>query len=132
MSSTLLFQRQSHFRFGSDDWSEETAALNTAFLYINDEELKRDYTREAFRFMLAERESPDYWAVCMTFAEQRVLGLCAEARGVRARLLYDMDEDCLTHIWGAKGKLRTEKEFRAFYLDLCRDRLKLLREEDAK
>ena len=135
--SDTVYPPFSFFRTTGDyafpaDWSEETAALNTAFLYINDEELKRDYTREAFRFMLAERESPDYWAVCMTFAEQRILGLCAEARGVRARLLHDMDEDCLTHIWGAKGKLRTEKEFRAFYLDLCRDRLKQLREEDAK
>lgn len=114
------------------NWSEEATALNTAFLYIGDEALKRDYTREAFRFMLAERESPDYWAICMTFAEQRILGLCAEARGVYAKLLYDMDRDCLTHTWGAKGKLRTEKDYRAFYLELCGEKLKKLREEDAK
>ncbi len=114
------------------EWSEAATALNTAFLYIDDEELKREYTREAFRFMLAEKESPDYWAVCMTFAEQRILGLCAEARGIYAKRLYEMDMDCLTHTWGSKGKLRTEEEFREFYLELCRDKLKALREEDAQ
>lgn len=112
-------------------WNEEATALNTAFLYMGDEELKQDYTREAFRFMLAERESPDYWAICMTFAEQRILGLCAEARGVYAKLLYDMDKDCLTHTWGAKEKLRTEEEYRSFYLQTCRKKLDLLRTESA-
>lgn len=80
--------------------------------------------------MLAERESPDYWAVCMTFAEQRILGMCAEARGIYAKLLYHMDKDCLTHTWGAKGQLRTEKEYRDFYLALCQEKLRQLREED--
>lgn len=105
------------------EWSEEATALNTAFLYINDEELKRVYTREAFRFMLAERESPDYWAICMTFAEQRVLGLCAEARGVYAKLLWDMDKESLTHIWGAKGKIKLEEAYRTFYLETCKEKL---------
>ena len=114
------------------EWSEEATVLNTAFLYIGDEELKREYTREAFRFMLAERESPDYWAICMTFAEQRILGMCAEARGVYAKLLYDMDKACLTHTWGAKGKLRTEENYRAFYLKICEEKLRLLREENAR
>ena len=114
------------------EWSQEATALNTAFLYMGDEKLKREYTREAFRFMLAEKESPDYWAVCMTFAEQRILGMCAEARGVCAGLLYDMDKDCLTHTWGTKGKLRTEQAFRAFYLGICEEKLKQLRMEDAK
>ena len=111
------------------EWSEAATALNTGFLYIDDEELKREYTREAFRFMLAERESPDYWAVCMTFAEQRILGMCAEARGIYAKLLYDMDKDCLTHTWGAKGQLRSEKDFREFYLKTCREKLEQLRKE---
>ncbi len=110
-------------------WSEEATALNTAFLYIGDEDLKREYTREAFRFMLAEKESPDYWAICMTFAEQRILGLCAEARGIYARLLWDMDKESLTHIWGSKGKILTDKDFRAFYLKTCEEKLKVLREE---
>lgn len=135
-SNDTVYPPFSFFRMTGDyafppAWSQEATALNTAFFYIADEELKREYTREAFRFMLAERESPDYWAVCMTFAEQRILGLCAEARGIYAKLLYDMDRDCLTHIWGAKGKLQKEKDFRAFYLELCGEKLKLLREEDA-
>lgn len=135
--SDTVYPPFSFFRTTGDytfpaDWSEEATALNTAFLYMGDEELKQEYTREAFRFMLAEQESPDYWAVCMTFAEQRILGMCAESRGIYARLLYDMDEECLTHTWGAKGKLRTEKDFRDFYLQTLREKLKLLKEDSSK
>ena len=111
------------------EWSQVATALNTAFLYIDDEELKRYYTREAFLFMLAERESPDYWAICMTFAEQRILGMCAEARGICAKLLWDMDHESLTHTWGAKGMIRGEEEYRAFYLEVCQEKLKILRED---
>ena len=124
-----FFRTTPGYTFPSE-WSEEATALNTAFLYIDDEELKQYYTREAFRFMLAERESPDYWAVCMTFAEQRILGMCAEARGIYAKLLYDMDKDCLTHTWGAKGQLRSEKDFREFYLALCKEKLRQIKDED--
>ena len=113
------------------EWSQEATALNTGFLYINDEALKHIYTREAFRFMLAEKESPDYWAICMTFAEQRILGMCAEAQGIYAKLLWDMDKESLTHTWGAKGKIRLEKELRSFYLETCMEKLRLLREEGA-
>ena len=134
--SNTVYPPFSYFRTKEDyvfpaDWSEEATALNTAFLYIDDEELKQEYTREAFRFMLAERESPEYWAICMTFAEQRILGLCAESRGIYAKLLYDMDKDCLTHTWGAKGKLRSEKDFRDYYLQICREKLEQLRKEGA-
>lgn len=115
-------------------WSEAATALNTAFLYMGDATLKADYTREAFRFMLAERETPNYWAVCMTFAEQRILGMCAEARGVYARLLIDMEPrgEIFTHIWGAKGMLRRGGEFRQLYLEICGEKLKQLREEDGR
>ena len=98
-------------------------------LYFDDGELKDDYTREAFRFMLAERETPDYWAICMTFAEQRILGMCAEMRGIYARLLFDMDKESFTHIWGAKGKLSTEEKYRTFYMDICKEKLRVLRED---
>ena len=111
------------------EWSEEAMPLNTAFLYIDDEALREYYTREAFRFMLAEKESPDYWAICMTFAEQRVLGLCAEARGVCAKLLLDMDKESFTHIWGGKRK-RSEEEIKKRYLELCHEKLRHLRGED--
>ena len=135
--SDTVYPPLSYFRFVGDyafppEWNEEATALNTAFLYIDDEELKREYTREAFRFMLAERETPDYWAVCMTFAEQRILGMCAEARGIFARLLWDMDPESLTHIWGAKGKIREKEEYRTFYLETCEKKLRLLREEGEK
>ncbi len=134
--SDTVYPPFSFFRTAGDyafpaDWSEEATALNTAFLYINDEKLKQEYTPEAFRFMLAERESPDYWAICMTFAEQRILGLCAESRGIYASLLYDMDKDCLTHTWGAKGKLRSEKDLRNLYLQTCREKLEQMRGDGA-
>ena len=135
--SDTVYPPFSFFRTTGDyafppEWSQEATALNTAFLYIADEELKRYYTREAFRFMLAEKESPDYWAVCMTFAEQRILGMCAEARGIYAKRLYEMDKDSVTHIWGAKGKIQKEQDFRDFYLETCREKLRTLREESAQ
>lgn len=115
-------------------WSEEASPLNTAFVYINDRELKDEYTREAFRFMLAEKETPGYWAVCITFAEQRILGMCAEARGIYAKLLTDMEprDRIMTHIWGGKHKLETEKEYGDFYRDLCLKKLDILRREDSR
>ena len=45
--------------------------------------------------------------------------------------LYDMDKDCLTHTWGAKGKLRSEKDLRNLYLQTCREKLEQLRGEGA-
>ena len=112
------------------EWSEDATPLNTAFLYIDDEALKDCYTREAFRFMLAEKETPDYWSICITFAEQRILGLCAEARGIRAGLLTELDpkRESFTHIWGGKSKLENDEAFRALYLERCREILRQLRD----
>ena len=115
-------------------WSEEAAPLNTAFVYIGDRELKDEYTREAFRFMLAEKETPGYWSVCITFAEQRILGMCAEARGIYAKLLTGMEPEdgIMTHIWGGKTKLESDREYGDFYRDLCLEKLDILRREDSR
>ena len=114
------------------EWSEQATTLNTAFLYMDDEALKREYTREAFRFMLAEQETPAYWSICMTFAEQRILGMCAEARGIYAKLLADMDRESLTHIWNVKGTIAADEDCRTFYLNVCGEKLRQLRAEDAR
>ena len=110
------------------EWREEATPLNTAFCYINDDSLKAYYTKEAFRFMLNEKETPDYWAVCMTFAEQRILGMCAEARGIRAKLLTELEPKgkVFTHVWSAKHKIENDEEYRSMFLALCRDKLQKL------
>ena len=112
------------------EWSEEALPVNTAFLYIGDEELRDYYTRESYRFMLAEKESPDYWATCMVFAEQRILGMCAEARGIYSRVLNspDGDQGILTHFWNIKGKIRNDQEIRAYFMELSEKILRQLRE----
>lgn len=64
--------------------------------------------------MLAEKESPDYWAVCMTFAEQRVLGMYAEARSIYARLLFDIDKGSIIHLRCAAIALSPWRSARCF------------------
>ena len=78
--------------------------------------------------MLNEKETPDYWAVCMTFAEQRILGMCAEARGIRAKLLTELEPKgkVFTHVWSAKHKIENDEEYRSMFLALCRDKLQKL------
>ena len=112
------------------EWSEQALPVNTAFLYMGDRELRDYYTRESFRFMLAEKESPDYWATCMVFAEQRILGMCAEARGVYCKMLCgpDGDQAIPTHFWNVKGKMREEQEIRTYFLELSEKILRQLRE----
>ena len=112
------------------EWSEEALPINTAFLYINDEELRKNYTSESFRFMLNERETPDYWSTCMIFAEQRILGMCAESRGIYAKTLWDMDpsHQILSHFWASKGKIRDDKELNEFFMEHSKKMLKQLKE----
>ncbi len=112
------------------EWSEEALPLNTAFLYINDEKLRDNYTREAFRFMLNERETPDYWSTCMVTAEQHIIGMCAEAMGIYGKVLWETkpEHELVTHFWSAKGQIRYDDETREYFLELSEKILRQLRE----
>ncbi len=117
------FNMSRRYLFPSE-WDRNVEPFNTAFNYIADEELKEYYVKEAIRFMQFERDTVDDGVKCMVFAEQRILGMCAEAKGIKAETLLDFDnihvhQDCLTHIWSAKSLLFEEKEIRNEYINLC-------------
>ena len=109
------------------EWDFTLPAANTAFLYMPDEGLKTYYIQEAFRFMAALQNRELSPTVTMCFAEQRVLPMCAAARGFELWPLldqYDLDaQDLATHLWGAKRELAAEPERRVSYCLGCVMRL---------
>lgn len=109
------------------DFSESVLPLNTAFLYLPDNDFKEFYTSQAIAFMKSAERSDD--PLCyMVFAEQRMLAMCAEHMGVSVKTLLDKDhlffpQDSFTHLWGAKQAMRDNAEQRADFLSKCRARL---------
>ncbi len=108
------------------EWDFTLPAANTALLYLSDDGLRRYYTDEAFRFMAALRGNVDP-TVSMCFAEQRILPMCAAAKGFGVHALLDgvaLDKQSLaTHLWGEKRLLNTSPERRVEYCLGCAARL---------
>ena len=104
-------------------WDFTLPAANTAFLYLPDEDFKEYYVSSALAFMRALRDPDADPVVSMCFAEQRILPMCAAARGVRLRAL--LDETALdgqrfaTHLWGHKNTLAASPERRVAYCLDC-------------
>lgn len=104
-------------------WDFTLPAANTAFLYLPAGPLKNDYVDAAFAFMRALRNDAIDPTVSMCFAEQRILPMCAAARGVALRTLLDVDalneQDFITHLWGHKNELAASPERRVAYCLRC-------------
>ncbi|MBE5761272.1 MAG: hypothetical protein E7334_04680 [Clostridiales bacterium] len=125
-----FFNMSKRYSF-DENWDRSAEPLNTAFLYIADEDLKEYYTKNSIRFMQFERDSVDDGVKCMVFAEQRMLSMCAKALGVEADVLLDIDElmngqSVLTHIWSGKRILNENKDIREKYLRFCSEKIDLL------
>lgn len=105
------------------EWDFTLPAANTAFLYLPDNNLKAYYIDAAFAFMRALRNDEIDPTVSMCFAEQRILPMCASARGYALRTLLDEyalnDQDCITHLWGHKNELAASPERRVAYCLRC-------------
>ena len=109
------------------DFDESVLPLNTAFLYLPNDDLREFYTSQAVAFMRsAERcgETLRY----MVFAEQRMAAMCAEYTGTPVETLLDhrslfMPQDDYTHLWGAKQQMRDDPALRAELVRNCRRRL---------
>jgi hypothetical protein len=88
------------------EWDWDALACNTAFVYFNDDSLRDEYVREAFRFMEGNPAAPAEPVTHMVFAEQRLLGMVAERRGVSIGEFIPggrvHDQGLFTHLWGAK------------------------------
>ena len=104
-----------------------TLPLNTAFLYIPDEDFKQYYTSQAIAFMKSAEHCGDYLTY-MVYAEQRLLPMLAKRCGIKYGTLLDKDrlffpQKKYTHLWGAKQKLRDDKEQYEKFCRKCADRI---------
>ena len=109
------------------DFSESVLPLNTAFLYIPDDDFKEFYTSQAIAFMKSSVKCDDFLKY-MVFAEQRLVAMCADFTGTPVRTLLDKDslfrpQSDFTHLWGAKQAMRDRPELRADFLAKCKARL---------
>ena len=112
-------------------WSSEVEPINTSILYIADEEFRKYYTMQSIRFMQSEMETPDDGVVCMVFAEQRILAMCAEEKGIAAHTFLDFDklyesQSLVTHLWAGKELLHCEAEAEERYNAMCFEKIKEL------
>ena len=115
------FSRSRGFDFDELDWTVQP--LNTALCYFGSDKFRRYYTDTAIRFMRSAPQADDTLTY-MVFAEQRLLTMCAEKKGIRIRALSDLPSlfgggqgGYFTHIWGFKQQMREDP---ALYEDFCR------------
>lgn len=109
------------------DFSEAVLPLNTAFLYIPDNDFKEFYTSQAIAFMRSA-VGGDFLKY-MVFAEQRLAAMCADYTKTPVKTLLDKDilfrpQSDFTHLWGAKQAMRDHPELRADFLARCERRLR--------
>lgn len=111
-------------------FDESVLPLNTAFLYLPDNDFKEFYTAQAIAFMKSAVPCDD--RLCyMVFAEQRMAAMCAEYTGTPVKTLLDKDhlffpQDSFTHLWGAKQAMRDDPALRE---DFCRKAADRIRSE---
>jgi hypothetical protein len=100
---------------------------NTAFALFTDNQFKEYYLDISFDFMRNAIVCDDGLTRMVT-AEQRLLAMCAEAKGVPIRTLLDknrlfLPQDGFTHLWGAKGALRANPVERKKFYARCKKRI---------
>lgn len=109
-------------------FDESVLPLNTAFLYLPDNDFREFYVSQAIAFMKSAYSCDD--RLCyMVFAEQRMVAMCAEYTSTPVRTLLDKDhlffpQDSFTHLWGAKQAMRDNPAQRAEFCRKCADRIR--------
>lgn len=108
-------------------WDFSLDPVNTAFLYIADDLLKDYYIQSAYEFMLSLEPTQLNPAQSMCFAEQRILPMCAGARGYRVATLLDIEQayqqNLVTHVWGYKQYLNGSEDARRSFCVDCVTRI---------
>ena len=110
------------------DLSREVLPVNTAFLYLPDNDFKEFYVSQAIAFMKSAVSCGERLKY-MVFAEQRMAAMCAEYTGTPVRTLLDKNslffpQDGFTHLWGAKQAMRDNPVLRADFCRRCADRIR--------
>ena len=109
-------------------FDESILPLNTAFLYLPDDDHREFYVSQAIAFMKSARSCED--RLCyMVFAEQRMAAMCAEYTSTPVRTLLDKDhlffpQDSFTHLWGAMQAMRDDPAQRAEFCRKSADRIR--------
>jgi hypothetical protein len=121
-----FFNMDKNYQFPAE-WDWTVLPCNTALLYVADTKFKEYYTAESIRFMRNLRETKNITAE-MVFAEQRLLAMCAAARGIHIKTLLDTDnletQNAFTHVWGLKRELHTNSEKRREFCLNCVERIR--------
>ncbi|MCL2019042.1 MAG: hypothetical protein FWG70_04710 [Oscillospiraceae bacterium] len=121
------FQMNPDYIF-SEKFDYDVLPLNTAFLYLPDEDFKQYYVGMAFDFMKSALDVPD--ELCyMVYAEQRMLALCAESLKQSVKTLLDKDklfekQDNFTHLWGEKQAMRDDPMREKSFNERCAARIR--------
>lgn len=110
------------------DLSEKAEPLNTAMLYISDDDFRRYYATKSLEFMentVEENENLKH----MVFAEQRLLPALADLEKKKIKTMFDHGEDIgnqpyFTHVWGHKNILKYNYAERKKFCKRILNRLK--------
>ncbi len=111
----------------------ECPALNTAFAYFPNDELRSIYCQNSFSFMQNVKVNlltPLGKINYMIFAEQRLLPMLAEKYNFTVETMSDeksllrRDQDLFTHVWGYKKDLVNSPEAADAFCKDCALRLK--------
>lgn len=111
-------------------FDESVLPLNTAFLYLPDEDFRQFYVSQAIAFMKSAVPCED--RLCyMVAAEQRMAAMCAEYTSTPVRTLLDKEhlffpQNSFTHLWGAKQAMRDDPAQRA---EFCKKAAVRIRQE---
>ena len=112
------------------DWDWTVMPCNTAFAYFNNAEFLKYYTDCAIDFMRCNSEMPKEMVSQMVFAEQRIVAMCAHKMNIPIFHFlsdpFECENDCFTHLWGAKSIARNNSEQREV---LCTSLLKKIHQE---
>ncbi len=110
------------------DFNYNVLPINTAFLYIPNDDFREFYVSQSIAFMKSAERCGERLKY-MVFAEQRMASMCAEYTGTPIRTLLDKDhlffpQDAFTHLWGAKQAMRDHHAARADFCRKCAGRIK--------
>ncbi len=109
------------------EWDFSLNAANTAFLYLRHEDFRDYYTASAAAFMRGVEGKGLDPTSAMCTAEQRLLPMCAKAKGQNLAYLLDLDraddQDFVTHVWGYKRAMKEIEPRRYAFCVKCARRI---------
>lgn len=114
--------------FNMKKMNSSVLPMNTAFLYLPEEDFKQYYVNRSIAFMKSAADCEDYLCY-MVFAEQRLLSICAEEKKIGSQVLMDKDDlffpqSEYSHLWGAKQVMRDNTDAMHDFCKRARDRIR--------